>query len=96
MKIVGALSKSRSESVVYFCECAEDEIEQEKLKGLLDNCKYKEHISNSEIKVIAVESIDEMTEDKRIVGLIFGEGETCKSVVLDAYTELNIYLKELV
>lgn len=94
MNIIGALAKSNSESIIYFCEYNDNEIHKDKLSELLSKSKYKGRIAKSTIRAVAVESTDEMVADKRIVGLLFYENPTWKSVLLPKYEELNIYLKD--
>jgi hypothetical protein len=94
MKIVGALAKSRTQSVIYFCEYEENEINQDKLIELYKKCGYEG--SDGKVSIVVVESSDNMTEDKRLVGVMFEDNKKIHSVLLDDYADLDFYLQELI
>lgn len=93
--MVGALSKSNSSSVIYFCVYTETEYEKSAINKLLHCANIDTDLDSSDIRFLAIESIDEMNEDCRLVGLIYEHGDIAKSVVLDTYEDLDVYLREI-
>lgn len=108
MKIIGALARGNSAPTIYFCEYCHSEIEKEGIQALLTNTQYKDDVYGDTIRVLAVEcSEDGKSEEEtkqillknlRLVGLIFEAHDSSeyKSIVLDKYVDLDIYLNEIV
>lgn len=95
MNIVGALAKSHTKSVVYFCEYEAGEIENEKLLKLYEEtrCEIPEE---REIRIVVVESDDNMENDKRLVGVMIETPDKLKGVLLKGHEDLDIYLRDLI
>ena len=84
MDIVGALSKSHTNSIVYFCEYNEAEWEKEKIAEISENL--------NNISLVIIDSTDEMTEDVRIVGVV---DSNYAGIYLSGYEDLDVYVKQL-
>lgn len=95
MEIIGALSKSNTKSVVYFCRFGNTEIEIASINRLIQETGYSEKIYGSKIKALAIESTDDFKTDKRLVGMIFETENQYATIVLDRYKDLDIYLREI-
>lgn len=93
--MVGALSKSNSNSVIYFCIYTETDYEKTAIDKLIQKTRYTGAVSSEDIKYLAIESSDEMKEDCRLVGMIFEYHDVYKSIVLDTYEDLDVYLREI-
>lgn len=85
MDIVGALSKSHTNSIVYFCEYNEEECEKVKVPEICTTPK-------NDISMVIIDSKDEMTEDMRLVGVVDKSG---KGVYIPEYEYLDMYVKQL-
>lgn len=93
--MVGALSKSNSKSVIYFCIYTETDFEKSAIDKLLRTVEHSLNLDGNDIRFLAVESTDEMEEDCRLVGLIYEHEDVVKSIVLDTYEDLDVYLREI-
>lgn len=95
MNIVGALSKTQSNDVVYFCKYEEGDIETEKLLELYDKNGYT-FPENGKVRIVVIESTDYMENDKRVIGVMVETPTEIKGVLLDGQEELDYFLKELI
>lgn len=85
MDIVGALSKSHTNSIVYFCEYNEEECEKIKVSEIST-------IPKENISMVIIDSKDEMTDDMHLVGVV---DKTGKGIYAESYDYLDIYVKQL-
>lgn len=98
MEIMGALSKGHTQSTIYFCPYNHSSLEKAAIQKLVDDTDYSDEIHGDDIEILAIESKDEMKSDIRLVGLIFKDETNFqhKSIVLKNYTDLRVYLYEMV
>lgn len=95
MEMLGALKKSNSPSSVYFCSYQQGEFNWDDVVKLLTKCRLMQDLDEKDIYCIAVESCDEMKQDKRLVGVTFRNGLDYISLVPQGYSDLDFYLKEI-
>lgn len=96
MDIVGALAKSNTSELIYFCRFGKTEYEIEAINSLILRTGFSDKIYVSSIKALAIVSADNMKEDKRMVGMIIDGGEgKHTTIILDEYEDLDIYLREI-
>lgn len=110
MNILGALKKAKSLSTVYFCEYDADEISWESVSRLLTLCPYSSRVEQTlieedycdlkglnedMIRCVAIESVDRLNTDKRLVGVMFECDGKFISVAVPSYYDLDIYLCDL-
>lgn len=92
--IIGAISKANSPSTIYFCKYTHSDIEKSEIQNLVNKTRYAE-LRGEAIRCLAIESTDELVKDIRLVGLVF-EGDNCyKTIILETYEDLNIYLNDI-
>lgn len=92
--MIGALSKSNSDTIIYFCAYTETDYEKSAVQNLVKSTTYN-NLDDKDIQFLAIESADEMKDDCRLVGLIFAHSEGFTSIVLDKYEDLDIYMREI-
>lgn len=99
MKILGALKKAKSLSTVYFCEYSEEEIGWESICRLLTLCPCEDSdlagLNENMIRCVAIESVDRLNTDKRLVGTLFELDGEYLSLAVPSYCDLDIYLCDL-
>lgn len=95
MDVIGALKKSNSDTTIYFCGYNEADFQWKQVVKLLQSCHLMQDLDEENIYCIAVESRDNMEDDKRLVGMTFKDGNNYISLVSEDYDDLDFYLKEL-
>lgn len=95
MEIIGALKKSRSQSTIFFCEYRKEDFDWDAIVAFLQSCHLMQDLEDDDIYCIAVESMDEMKSDRRLVGITFHSGADYISLVPKEYADLDFYLKEI-
>lgn len=97
-EIVGALAKSKSNATIFFCEYNHTNLEKNIIQSLINKTQYKDDVYGDRIKLLAIESEDELKQDIRLVGLIFEDEvhSQHKSILLEQYQDLSVYLEEMV
>lgn len=95
MEILGALKKSNSASSVFFCDYQHGGFNWDDVVKLLTKCRLMQDLDEKDIYCIAVESCDDMKQDKRLVGITFRNGLDFISLVPQEYSDLDFYLKEI-
>ncbi len=95
MERIGALHKSGSQSTIYFCEYDKGVFDWEDVVSLLSKCRLMSDLTEDDIYCVAVETIDDMQTDKRLVGIVYKDGIDYVSLVPQDYSDLDIFLKEL-
>lgn len=102
MTIIGALCKSTVDSVIFFCQLEPNELKEEGLIAeIISNSRFKDEIGYDNIYAVAIESNDEMENDRHIAGLIFKVENGYKTIIVQdvadsSYNDLGLYLNELV
>lgn len=101
MEIIGALKKTTSPATVYFCSYEGRGFGWKDIVGLLNQSAMGREISHKlsekAVRCIAIESIDEMQTDKRLVGAVFkrGTGDYI-SIAAPHYQDLDVYFTDIV
>lgn len=98
MEIIGALAKGQTKSTFFFCVYNHSPLEKEAIQDLIDKTDYKDELNGNNIEILAIESVDDMKTDIRLVGLIFNDKSHSQhqSIVLSDYADLSVYLNEMV
>lgn len=96
MNIVGALAKGNSNVVIYFCEYSHSEVERLEIQKLVDATAYNGELRGEMIEILAIESVDEMQNDIRLVGLMYRDEEegSYESIILDRYQDISDYFSD--
>lgn len=96
MNVIGALAKSNTQSVIYFCTFEKTECEIEGIKKLILDTGYTDKVYVQSIKAVAIESGDEMKAELNFIGIIFkGNEEKFNTITAFGYEDVDIYLREI-
>ena len=72
MRIIGALSQSGQKTVIYFCECTKHELDNiDLLLPKTAYCMARKAAEENQSLMLAIESSDELVNERRCVGMIF-------------------------
>jgi len=95
MNVIGALAKSNSQSVIYFCKFEKTECEIEGIRNLVAVTGYTEKIYVNSIQAVAIDSCDEMKNELNFIGIIFKNDDKYITLTANGFEDVEVYLREI-
>ena len=97
--VMGVVARGNSKKTIYFCRYSHSEYEHVKIKKLLESIAFHARLRGNDVRILAIESSDEMVSDIKLIGITYrvmeGNSFFYKTAILDQYRDLSMCFDDM-